>query len=1179
MAVLKILPLLLLNYLALSDSTEHRICSTISTTPHTEPCLSLSDYVSNAAEYFTSDSIFTLSEGEHYLTTALEIENATNITLSGQGATASIIISANTGISCVNSREIVLNSLEITYSGGVENTSSSALLFDNSHSIQINDIQFAGSNRGHHSRALTFIRSTADIANCSFTNGHSYYGGAIYTDYSNIRFSGVNSHTNNIAEVSGGAIFANNSILVFNGANTFLKNEARAIPGVFSTGGDAISISSSNVGFSGYVEIQDNGLYAAGTYLVGVALLAHNATLSIEGRAIFTRNYGGAITLFKCHFSCVGEAQFANNTRNGGSYGAALYAENSTVSFDGEMSFINNTVSGGVGGAIFAFNSSVNLHGNILFAENRAETGGAVYIDRSNLRHLQGNITYVNNNGEHKGGGVYATNSTITVSGTSKYIGNRARRGGGVGLEVNAKVLLQSPVALSFDRNEADFGGGIFYSDLNAIVQCQNITVERENCFFRIETANSSNMSNIHLTFDSNVARRAGTVLYGGALRLCGVQVNGRQVEMETYEVIQSIITLLPSGTRSSITSDPLKVCFCSNNVTDCSERRTMVSVRRGQLFFLPVVTVGQFDMPVPTSVRAYIEGNSGSTELTPQSHVVEGIECTIIEFRVFAGQGENSKELVMFPDGPCGNIANTRTFINITIEDCPPGFELVGKRCTCEQRLLREIKNETLCNIDTGLIQRPSNSWIKPIWDKNLTNYLGFIWNPQCRTVYCKQETEGDPILLDFSNPDSDDQCAENRTGILCGACKKGHSLILSSFNCELCDNKFISLLLFFGVAGIALIAILLALQITVAAGTINGLILYANLINICRDLFFPPLETHTNPLTIFIAWMNLDFGIQTCFYDGLDHYSYAWLQFAFPFYLWVLIGIIIFSNKLSAKIGKLFGSNPIAVLATVILMSYTKLLQTSVEILSSTELEYPLGRKERVWSSDPNIPFFQGKHSILSIAAILVIALLLLPYIFLLTFGYKLQAFSGRKGFTWFNNLKPLLDAYYAPYNGRTRYWTGFLLFVRSGIFLSFAVIADSNVNLIAVSALFTGIAIIPWLSKRVYEKFYADALEASFILNICILTSVTYHIQATDGNQVTVTYAFIGIAFAEFVGIVIFHVCLRFKFIEFLRRLKRTKVKLNFATEKHTHEIEMTDQATVTVVELREPLLEDI
>lgn len=1171
----EILAVLVLSYqVFLSDSTEYRICHSLSSTAtsHAGPCLTLSDCAANATYYFTSGSNFSLSEGEHYLSTDLTIENVTNVTMMGLGPRTLITLAEGSSISFINSQEILLSSLEIFYDGGMENTSHSAFLFDNSHSIQINTIRFTKLDSNYHSQALRFIQSTADIINCSFTGGHSYYGGAVRADYSNIRFSGTNSYTNNVVQISGGAIFADNSALVFNGTNTFMQNEARSPAGVFSDGGDAIFISSSNVIISGDVIIHENGLYALGEFLIGVAMLARNASISIEGRSSFTNNYGGAVSLLECHFNCTGQAQFANNTRNGRTFGAAMYAENSTVYLDGEMNFTNNTVSSGVGGAIFAFNSSINLHGEILFAENAAETGGAVYLDRSALRHQKGNVTYMYNDGDHKGGGVYATNSTIAVSGTSIYIGNNATRGGGVALEVNAEVLLEAPVMMRFDHNEADFGGGIFHSDLNAIVQCQNITVERENCFFRVETANASDLSDINLTFDSNRARQAGTVLYGGSLRSCHVLVNGEQKKVDSnLDFIQSIITIIPFATRSFITSDALKVCFCFGNSINCTERRRMVNVRRGETFSLPIVTVGQFDMPVPTGVRAYIDGNTA--ELTPQNHIINGTKCTIVDFKVFTAQNESSKQLVMFPDGPCGNIAATRTFVDLTIEDCPPGFDLVDTRCTCEERLLTVIKNETLCNIDTELIERPTNSWIKPLFDKNLSSYLGFVWNPRCRTVYCRQEREADPILLNFSNPNSDDQCTENRTGILCGACKEGHSLILSNFNCEICDSKFISLLIFFGGAGIALIAVLFALQITVAAGTINGLILYVNLINICRDLFFPPLKTQTNPLTIFIAWTNLDFGFHTCFYNGLDYYSYAWLQYAFPFYLWFLIGVIVIICKFSAKVGKIFGSNPIAVLATVILMSFNKLLQTSVDILSSTVLEYPRGRTERVWYADPNVPFFQGKHLALSIFAILVIVLFILPYIFLLTFGYHLQAFSGQKGFTWFNNFTPLLDAYYAPFKKRTRYWTGFLLFVRSGIFLGFVTIVDSNVTLVGVTALFTGIAIIPWLSQRVYKKFYVDALEASYILNLCILTSATYHIQATEGNQVSLTYAFVGIAFVEFLGIIIFHACLRFKVDKYLCK-KRGKAK--FPKDPPITEI---PDPTTTVIELREPLLETI
>ncbi len=163
-----------------------------------------------------------------------------------------------------------------------------------------------------------------------------------------------------------------------------------------------------------------------------------------------------------------------------------------------------------------------------------------------------------------------------------------------------------------------------------------------------------------------------------------------------------------------------------------------------------------------------------------------------------------------------------------------------------------------------------------------------------------------------------------------------------------------------------------------TVAAGTINGLILYANIVNVNKIIFFPPNSNNILParriltvfltvFTVFISWLNLDFGIETCFYNGLNSYSYAWLEYIFPLYLWFLIGVIIISNKLSAKVGKLFGSNPVAVLATVILMSYTKLFQATIVSLTPTSLEYSDGQRhgKKVWFYDAKIGFFKGQHT----------------------------------------------------------------------------------------------------------------------------------------------------------------------------------------------------------------------
>ena len=356
--------------------------------------------------------------------------------------------------------------------------------------------------------------------------------------------------------------------------------------------------------------------------------------------------------------------------------------------------------------------------------------------------------------------------------------------------------------------------------------------------------------------------------------------------------------------------------------------------------------------------------------------------------------------------------------------------------------------------------------------------------------------------------------------------------------------------MLLFFVFAGIALIAVLLVLRITVAAGTINGLILYANIVSVNRNIFFPPGMINVYPLTVFLAWLNLDFGISTCFYDGLDAYSYAWLQYLFPVYLWFLIAVIILINKLPIKVGGLFGSNPVAVLATVVLMSYTKLLQTSIVALTYTQLDYP-DKQTFVWLYDANITYFAGKHIYLTVVAILVIAVPILPYTLLLTFGYRLLACSNRRYCFWFNTFKPFLDPYYAPFSGKTRYWNGFLLVVRCGLYVGFAInaLGDPSANLVAISVIFLVLAV--WLSHRIYEKLYVNSLELSFILNVCILSIAMYHVRAFNGNQAVVTYISVGIAFTEFIGIVIFHL------YSIIRdKLPCTKKPVE---QKDTHEVE--------------------
>ena len=157
---------------------------------------------------------------------------------------------------------------------------------------------------------------------------------------------------------------------------------------------------------------------------------------------------------------------------------------------------------------------------------------------------------------------------------------------------------------------------------------------------------------------------------------------------------------------------------------------------------------------------------------------------------------------------------------------------------------------------------------------------------------------------------------------------------------------------------------------------------------------------------LHVFISWINLDFGIEVCFYSGMDVYQKTWLHFVFPFYIWFLVGIIVLVCHYSSTVTKLMGMRNIEVLATLFLLSYAKLLKTIVTALSVTNImvasadNLPL-RPHKVWVYDGNIDYFISKHLPLFIVAVLFLFTLFMPYTFILFCGQWLQYLPRRRGF----------------------------------------------------------------------------------------------------------------------------------------------------------------------------------
>lgn len=121
-----------------------------------------------------------------------------------------------------------------------------------------------------------------------------------------------------------------------------------------------------------------------------------------------------------------------------------------------------------------------------------------------------------------------------------------------------------------------------------------------------------------------------------------------------------------------------------------------------------------------------------------------------------------------------------------------------------------------------------------------------------------------------------SDAQCAENRSGRLCGICKSGSSVSLGSSSCLYCPNYWpgilVTIAVVFILSGIGLVVLILVLNLTVAIGTINAIIFYANIMAANRSALF--LTSDVTVTFVFISWLNFEFGFDICLFDGLDMY-----------------------------------------------------------------------------------------------------------------------------------------------------------------------------------------------------------------------------------------------------------------------------------------------------------------
>ena len=842
------------------------------------------------------------------------------------------------------------------------------------------------------------------------------------------------------------------------------------------------------------------------------------STSKSASKDIATYQEGGAITSFKSTIIFTGTCSL---TRNRARRGGAILATDSTIIMDGNISIANNVALSGNGGGISLYQSILKIK-----------------------RHC-----YISHNSATQGGGIHAHSSYITVyqPAVLRLNDNSAKYGGAMCLEVNPRLYLlkhfQYPSddkLVFFTNNSASYGGAIFVADKTNLDAC----LSNRDCFIQVLTdAPKIDLeSHVNIVFNENTASDGGSSLFGGLLDRCipSAFAEISRTLREGYNGL-TYLTNVSNLALNSTASLPIQVCFCtSDGQPDCSYQPLPIRVTKGMTFKVSLVAIDQVGNPLNADIISSLTLSEGGLGEGQHSQSI-GNNCTDLTFNVFSPH--YSETIMLFADGPCRNSAPSLRHLDVQFLNCtcPIGFEPSSNRptvceCVCDSKLSPYIAN---CNRTTKLLllKESTNAWISYT---NYTDPPGYVIHPNCPTDHCLPPTLNITINLHVANG-ADTQCAHNRTGVLCGSCWKHLSLSLGSSRCLPCYSHWpvnlVTIVLASAITGIMLVILLLVLNLTVAVGLINSFIFYANLVGVSSSIFFPSSEASFP--TVVTAWLNLDIGIDVCFFDGLDAYSKVWLQLFFPAYIISLVVAIIVVSECSPRFAELIGKrDPVATLATLILLSYAKLLSTSIGSLSFAILDYPDGTRETVWLLDGNVKYFQGKHIALVIAALFIISVGL-PYTFLLFFWqWYVCVPNGKMKRT--RNTVTKLNAFVAihhiPYSSKYRFWTGLLLLLRVILYVISAVTssADPQTPLLATIIVTGSLLLIKSVSReQLYKNNIVDIVETLLLFNLLILAAFSlYHFKSNSTEQAIVGYMSTITAMILLIGVVIYHVALLIK-----------------------------------------------
>ena len=799
-------------------------------------------------------------------------------------------------------------------------------------------------------------------------------------------------------------------------------------------------------------------------------------------------------------------------------------------------------------------------------ASNNIQSNGAASVFtnssmfvfyRLDYVYIEGIHPYVSDFRNNLGSVIDAFSTNIYLHGKITFTNNTASMGPAILLRGSSFLVLSNDTFVLFKKNIAFINGGAIYSVVEG--------TEINDCFLQLVTSKSDTRLltddfHVRLTFVDNLAFVAGNSIYARPLQHC-FQTKGHIFPRNLTDLYKKIFYFPQSTIDVQMASIPVIICKCneSSHEPDCTEQFETYEMYPGQSLSVYIVALDEDNVKVQSQVNASFSYNRSlvvplpgwSLESRQEMTTFIGRYCQKFNYTILSDLKVAEGHLNLAVPGKPSYI-----YVPIKLKNCPPGLILKDDRCQCGAFVSKQSFGLT-CDSNKMTVTKEANAWIGIVSQGN-KSVIGY--SKYCPNEYCS--TTSNVLLINDSNSTV---CLNNREGVLCGNCKSGYSAVHGGPECKVCSNNGLFWLIGNISAGFILVFLLFLFKLTLDAGTIGGLIFYANVFAIANAI--PINQPYNIPFVQLIQLLNMSQAFSACLYNGLHYYMNLFINYFYSLYLWLIVGFIIFLARYSTKVANLLMGSSVQVLMTLIHLSLAKILVSSIHAFLFARVYTESAEPYTVWLYNGTIHYGTGIHIPLLITASLFTSIVIVPYVGLALFGWTCLRFS------YVNKFRSFFDTIYGPYKDSYRYWFGLRLVLLVFIAISTASMTGEftfyqyllQVMLLVIFTIFQAYL-------KPFKKTWINILDLWCMLNALALVCINmYKIYGGPCFEYILFASLISIC-STILGIFLYHVVKTFRcwFVSCKKERAGVEMPINSTPEFEERQISNNNQ-------FREPLLD--